>query len=359
MGMIYKRGNVFWIKYYRNGVPMRESTHSDKEKAAKDMLKVREGDIARGVPITPKTNRATFDELAEDVLNDYRVNQFATIADAERRIGYLLAAFGGRKAASITTAEVMDYASRRLAEDLSNASVNHELKLLNKAFRLGFDNGKVTVRPKVKKLKENNVRKGFFERAQFEAVCSKLPADYRPLLTFMYITGWRVSEVFGLQWRQVDFQAGTVRLEPGTTKNDEARVFIMNSELREALKAQRAFSEQVQKEQGCIVPWVFHRADGTQVKGIRKAWATACKKAGVPGRLLHDFRRTAIRNFVRAGVPERVAMKLSGHKTRSVFDRYNIVSEGDLIDAARKLDSFAGTNAGTQGSGLAGTGGDR
>jgi integrase len=128
-------------------------------------------------------------------------------------------------------------------------------------------------------------------------------------------------------------------LEPGTTKNDEARVLFMNTELRQALEAQRAYTDEVQRERRCIVPWVFHR-DGKQVKGIRRAWETACKKAGLADRLLHDFRRSAVRNFVRATVPERVAMKLTGHKTRSVFERYSIVSEGDLQDAARKLPAF-------------------
>src|SRR5207247_1013110 len=117
--------------------------------------------------------------------------------------------------------------------------------------------------------------------------------------------------------------------------------FIMTAELRHALETQRAYTDRVQKERGCIVPWVFHR-DGEQVKGIRKAWATACKKAGLADRLRHDFRRTAVRNMVRSGIPERVAMTLTGHKTRSVFERYNIVSEGDLVEAAKKLNDLRG-----------------
>jgi integrase len=354
MGSVYRRGGVLWIKYYRNGAPIRESAGTNKDQVARNLLKQREGDIARGVPVTPQTNRCTIDELFADVLNDYRVNQRRTIQDAERRVKDLLAVFGGRKAASVTVADVRQYVAGRLERGLSNASINHELKLLNKAFRMGIEAGKVTVRPKITKLKENNVRKGFFERKQFETLRSKMIALHRPLLTFLYVTGWRVSEAFGLQWRQVDFAAGTVRLDPGTTKNDEARVFIMNSELRQALEAQRAYTDAVQKEHGCIISWVFHR-DGAQLKGIRKSWETACKAAGCPGMIRHDFRRTAVRNLVRAGVPERVAMKLTGHKTRSVFERYNIVSEGDLADAARKLDAFAGTIAGTEGNGLAGT----
>ncbi len=82
----------------------------------------------------------------------------------------------------------------------------------------------------------------------------------------------------------------------------------------------------------------------TARRGFSKRWQTACKNAGVPGRLLHDFRRTAVRNLERAGVARSVAMKMTGHKTESVYRRYAIVSDADLQEASRKL---AGTISGT------------
>jgi integrase len=195
------------------------------------------------------------------------------------------------------------------------------------------------------------VRRGFFEPAQFEAVRSRLPDTLQGLVIFAYITGWRVpSEVQPLQWRQVDFAAGQVRLEPGTTKNGEGRVFPFTEELRAVLEEQREYTRRVERARGIICPWVFHR-EGKPIVVFRKPWARACRDAGCPGMIRHDFRRTAVRNLVRAGIPERVAMTMTGHKTRSVFERYNIVSEGDLADAARKLDLAAkkltGTVAGT------------
>jgi len=133
---------------------------------------------------------------------------------------------------------------------------------------------------------------------------------------------------------------------PHTTKNGEGRIFPLTAELRELLEAQRRQADDLARTRDLIVPWVFFRMVATKRRGkkfphpIRAftvAWARACVAAGCPGRIPHDLRRTAVRNLVRAGVSETVAMRLTGHKTRSVFDRYNIVSDGDLREAVRKL----------------------
>jgi integrase len=142
--------------------------------------------------------------------------------------------------------------------------------------------------------------------------------------------------VLTLQWRQVDFQAGLVRLEPGTTKNDEGRTFAMTPELHACLQTQRDLTDTCQRQRDLIVPWVFHR-EGKRIKDLRGAWAKACKSAGLTGRILHDFRRTAVRNLERAGVSRSVAMKMTGHKTEAVYRRYAIVAESDLHEAAAKL----------------------
>jgi integrase len=223
-------------------------------------------------------------------------------------------------------------------------------------FTLAIQAGKLYTRPHIPMLAENNVRAGFFSPEQFDALRRHLPDAVQPVVTFAYVTGWRIrSEVLPLQWRQVDLDAGTVRLDPGTTKNGEGRVFHLTVELRTLLEAQRDIRDQYQRENGKICPWVFHR-HGKRIKGFRRSWESAAKAAGRPGAIPHDLRRTAVRNLVRAGVPERVSMQLTGHKTRSVFERYNIVSDSDLIDAARKLDmvtvsATVGQSAPSQASG--------
>jgi integrase len=169
----------------------------------------------------------------------------------------------------------------------------------------------------------------------------------RDVATFAYITGWRVpSEVLTLKWRQVDLAEKTVRLDPGSTKNDEGRLFPYGAmaDLAAAVKSRRTATDAWQDAHAAICPWVFHRdgaslldASGRPTKDFRDDWKAACKAAGCPGKIPHDFRRTAVRNLVRAGVSEKTAMLLTGHKTRSVFDRYDIVNEADLRVAVSKL----------------------
>ena len=161
-----------------------------------------------------------------------------------------------------------------------------------------------------------------------------------------------VQEVLGLEGRQVDLDRGTLALDPGSTKNGEGRIVYMPPDVKVAVAAPLASVDGLQRKLQRIIPWVFPNLRGAPepnsgrrrvpVLGERrgdfkKAWATACKKAGVPGMLRHDMRRSAVRNMVNAGMPERVAMTVTGHKTRSVFDRYHIVSPGDLQDVARRL----------------------
>jgi integrase len=247
-------------------------------------------------------------------------------------------------------------AQERKVLGVSNAEINRELTTLKRMFSLALQSGKLLHKPHIPMLKENNVRTGFFERHEFDAVLCRLPAVVQPVVTFAHITGWRIdSEVLRLLWRHVDFAAGEVRLDPGTTKNGDGRTFPMTLELRTLLEEQRQVTERFQRTAGQVCPHVFHR-NGQPVRTLRVAFARACREAGCPGRLLHDLRRTAVRNLVRAGIPERVAMQMTGHKTRSVFERYNIVSAGDLRDAARRLDASAEVSSNVMGT-ISGTGG--
>jgi integrase len=283
--------------------------------------------------------------------------------------------FGGRKMASITTADVRAYVAERqkattivrgaydvkrkdgtvirvpererTIDRVSNGEINRELTILKRIFTLAVQSGKLLHRPHIPLLREDNTRTGFFELEQYASVRAHLPEPLQPVIEFAYITGWRIaSEVLMLEWRQVDLQGGEVRLDAGSTKNREGRVFPLTDDLRTLLEERRRHTREVERKRNQIIPWVFFRMvaekrGGTkhpkQIRAFTKAWKASCVQAGCPGRIPHDLRRTAVRNMVRRGVPERVAMKLTGHKTPSVFQRYNIVSDGDLRTAAEQL----------------------
>jgi integrase len=126
-------------------------------------------------------------------------------------------------------------------------------------------------------------------------------------------------------------------LDPGETKNRQGRQFPFYRELREVLEGQRDRTRVLEREQGRIIPWVFHRG-GKQIRNLYGAWRKACRDAGVPGRLVHDFRRTAVRNLERAGVSRAAAMAMVGHQTEAMYRRYSIQDEATLQEAARKLE---------------------
>ena len=334
-----RESRVWWLKYRADGKIIRESSETDERRMAGKLLKLREGAAEEGRPILPGANRITIGDLADDLRNDYTANERRSADRLEFSLAHLLPVFGHRRAAHVSSSDVTDYIATRQAENAANATINRELTALKRMFSLALAGEKLHRGPRIRKLDEHNVRQGFFEREQFEAVRRHLPAYLKPVVTFAYITGWRTkSEILPLQWRQVDFKAGTVRLEPGTTKNREGRMFIMTPELRATLEAQRGLTDALRRTRGQIIPWVFHRTrKGKPIGSFRRAWKTACKTAGLPGRILHDFRRSAVRNLERAGVPRSVAMKMIGHKTEAIYRRYAIVDEAMLREGAEKL----------------------
>lgn len=334
MGTLYKRGNTWWIKYHKNGKAFYESTHTDKEKEAKRLLQKREGEIAQGKTPGIYYDKVKFSRLTELYLTDYRLKECKTITKAERCVRYLKEAFDGVAVTEISTDRVTHYIEERLDEGAANATINRELAALKRMLNLGAQHEPPLVERvlHISMLKESNPRSGFFEAEDFKAMRDALPDYLKGIVTFGYKTGWRINEILNLTWSRIDLEKGIVRLEKGETKNDEARIIYLDDELKGIFQKQYL----KQKALKTITPYVFTNEKGTdRVKDIRGSWDTACKKADIGKKLFHDFRRTAARNLTRSGTPERVAMKITGHKTRSVFDRYNITDTSDLEKAAR------------------------
>ena len=333
-GCVYRRGQVFWLKWIDAfGLTRYRSSGSKDRDVAENMLRDELKRKADGLSAAPDPRRTLVGDLLEALKNRYRVEGRRSLERLEDAVEHLLRMFRGVPAAQVKGADVLRYANLRLEENAWPATINRELAALRAAYRLGLDNDTIVAMPRIRLLPENNVRQGFAEARQIAVICRRLPPDLADAVQFVFITGWRSrSEVLPLKWAQVDFVGGFVRLEPGTTKNNEGRAFPLIPELRALLERRQAITRRCERAQARIIAHAFHRY-GKPIKSLRRAWMTACRDAGRPGLLLHDLRRSAVRNLERAGISRSVAIKLTGHKTEAVYRRCAIVAESDLRDA--------------------------
>ena len=359
MGRIYlptlkesgKPSRIYWADYYVNGRRVRESTGTDRENEAKRFLKQREGRAAAGMPILPRADKVRYEEVAKDLRDHYQATGSRNLDEAEARLKHLDAFFAARRVTSIGSAEITAYVVRRQDEKAANGTINRELATLSRMLRLAYENNKLMRLPVFRRPKEAAPRQGFFETNEFLSVRKHLAPDLQVAVTIDFTYGWRTqSEVLPLERRQLDLEAETLRLDVGETKNEDGRLVYLTPELKALLTAQVERVRALERKTGRIIPYLFPhlkgRFKGQRRQDFRKAWQGACRKAKLPGKLRHDFRRTAVRNMVNRGVPERVAMTVTGHRTRSVFDRYHIVSPADLQDVAVKMSATADGHSG-------------
>jgi integrase len=341
-GSLFKRERspYWWIQYHRDGRLYRESTHTTKEPKASRILQKRLADAASEFFVAPQTARIKISELADDFERDQKICERKAAADAKTRWDlHLKPFFGHLRAIQVGTERLSRYIVERQDAGAANATINRELACLKRMLNLGAQASppKVVRVPKFPRLAERNVRTGFVEDSDYNKLadaCSSVGVWLRALFETAYNYGWRIGELQNLKVRQVDVLSSTIRLNSGETKNDDGRMVIMTASVRRLLTE-------------CVTgkspeDFVFTRIGGKPVKDFRVAWAKVCQQADLPELLFHDLRRTAVRNMVRSGIPEVVAMRISGHKTRAIFDRYNIVDERDLKDAARKLENRLG-----------------
>lgn len=354
-GSLRLRGRTWYIRYRVDGREHWENSHSTSRREAEKLLARRQAELGLGVLVAPNAARVGFADLETILRDHYRVKQRRSGRRLDSALKHLRAAFGGRRAMAITTDAVTRYEADRLDGGAARATVNYELSVLRRAFNLAVKAKRlpISAKPAISTADPHNARQGFFEEADFRAVLAELPEPLRPVMEFAYYTGWRpCDEILPLTWDRVDFGAGTIRLEPNTTKNDEGRMFPFDAlpPLHELLDRQREHTTATEHRVGRIIPHVFHRG-GRPIRSYDHAWRSACRRAAVKkldgreivvrpallGRIVYDFRRTAVRNLERAGVPRSVAMKLTGHKTEAVYRRYAIAPEADLREGLTKL----------------------
>ena len=261
--------------------------------------------MAMGTPILPKVQRTTVGDLLTDLKAHYETTGQRTLREAETRLIPLRQFFTGRRANAVSGDVLTSYIQHRQASRLSNGTINRELSVLGTAYKLGLEHGKVVRRPIIHLLKEARPRQGFFEEHQFLAVRKHLPEDLQVAVTIMWLYGWRRSEVMSLQLSQIDLEAGTLRLEPGTTKNRDGRVVYMTPELKTLVTAQIGRVKALSRRLGRVLPQLFVHLrgcyTGQPVSDFRKAWSHACERVGLVGMLRHDFRRSAVRKYGASG----------------------------------------------------------
>lgn len=376
-GRLFLRGNIWWCQYYFHGQQIRVSTGETDEKKAAKFLKQKLAEVATGTH--GDSHNMRYEDLRDSYLADYDANNRKSLRrDGDGRVhtdtvNRLDEFFSGYRVREIDADSVRRFQTDQRSKKLSNGTINRSVSALRRMFSLARKEGKLREVPYFPFLEESAPRAGFVESAEYERLLAALPDYLRPVLALGFWTGMRRAEILNLKWEQLDFLAGTITLRAGETKNDEGRTIPVTASLRSVLLEQRN-----KRQPGC--PYVCFLIDrlghACKIGNFRKVWQSRCVKLGLgktepagevvlrsdrphgkpkpkmiyTGLLFHDLRRSAVRNLVRSRVPEKIAMQISGHKTRAVFDRYNIVSENDVMEAGRQLESYFAKNGDNSGT---------
>jgi len=331
------------MTYRRSGKEAQESAKTTDRQKAERLLTKRLGAVGQPNFVDPRAaERLTFAHLAAMIESDYRTNG-KRWRPAKRSVDALRAMFGLDRALHITADRIAAYAAARLAAGKKPATINRELSALRRMFNLAIRAGRLAGRPHIQLLAERNTREGFVDPPTFTRLLAALRAldapDVADAAEFAYLTCLRRGNALGAVWSWFTLRidggtvtGGSVRLPGAVTKNKKPLPLVLTGQLL-ALVARR-WTLRVPE-----CPFVFHR-NGQEIRDFRATWAAACEAVGLPGLLFHDLRRSAARNYRRAGVTEEVIMRIGGWKTPSMFARYNVVDERDLAEAATRLSGF-------------------
>ncbi|MGQ0557481.1 MAG: tyrosine-type recombinase/integrase [Nitrospiraceae bacterium] len=329
------------IQIWLNGKDRKFSTHStNREVAAKMLTKLLAAKDA-GTLTEAMLKPLRFKDLQAAIELDYRLQERRSTDRMQDAFQALNSKFEGWKTSAITKQRLKEYVMERLEAGIAPATALYELRMLRRAFRLAE-----VPCPTFPSIEVNNVRKEFFEPHEFQAVVDRLPIYLRPVMKAGYLMGWRIqSELLPLEWKHIDFKLGIITIPIGSTKNGEGRTYPFGKfpELLTLFQARWKEREELQRARGIVIPWVFFRVTKAKVLPIKSyttAWDNARVKVGLAHKWVHDFRRSGVRSLRQAGVPESVAQALTGHKTPSVFRRYDIVDAKDMSVGVEKLAAF-------------------
>jgi integrase len=343
-------GNVpgspyLYIWYRVDGRLIRESTKSTSKEYAESLLQRRLGEAGLGMKPAQDFKKVKYEDICRALLADYEINGHTSLV-TRKKTGIKTVAgllhvnqfFKGRTAAYITTDLIREFIKKRKADGAENSTINRNLALLRRMLVLAHREGKIPEVPHVPMLKESDAREGFLYPEEFEKLRSAMPKNLQPLITYLYFTGCRIGAAKAVDWSQIVFDGDKVevRLKVSQVKNRKPLLLPLPDDL--AVMLRNAARKVGPVFDATNLTKAFRKA--AVAIGLGKWRDPKNHDAGYDGLIIHDLRRSGVRNLRRAGVPEDIAMKISGHKTRSVFSRYNIVDSTDLHDAMRRVERF-------------------
>jgi integrase len=330
------RHSCTWsVRYYVDGHFIEASSGTDDYDEAVIFLRKKMATVHEQQHMAAHPERVRMGQLFDLLLEQYRTQERRSTYDVERKIeSRLRKYFGNRKAVDMTSGVIAEYVRHRRAEKgkHSNGTINRELAYVRRALKLGAiqDPPLVYRVPHFAMLPEAEPRDGTLPHESYKAVRDNLPGYARIALVIAYHTGARKGELRQIRKDKTDLKTKRIELPGRTTKSKKPRFLPIYGDMGPEIEMAIAAGDK-----NC--PYLI-QSESNRVYDFEKAWATACKAAGVEGTLFHDLRRTALTNMIEAGLSEKEAMEISGHRTRSVFDRYHIVSEKRLKEMAGKLD---------------------
>ena len=332
----------YWISYYLPDGKKKRAVvgYSIEDARAAEGKKRGEKKENKLFDILPEA-KMTFSDLADWYLKLEKVKSLASCSIIEVYLKKFNSQFGDMIVNKITPEALENLIEKRRKEGCADATIDHEIGAARTMAYKAFDNDKVggdTLKKfrKIKKLNKGNAnaRSRIITKAEFDGMMKDAPLHLRHILMMAYHTGMRKGEILPLTWDKVDLKKRFIYLEAADTKDKEKRSIPISDELLATLEA---------------VPKAIHNTHvflfkGKPIKDLRTGLRGACKDAGVTygrfekaGFIFHDLRHTFNTNMRKAGVQESVIMKITGHSSRSMFDRYNTVDEGDLIQAIRQM----------------------
>jgi integrase len=328
-------GRTWWIEYYdADRKRKRERIGPNKEAAEQRLREVLTARTeGRFIKKSPETT-TRFRVLAQWYLELDKVKAKRSYDRDRRSVDKLCRFFGDSLLKDITPASVEKYLHRRLAEPsyrghlTKPATVNRELACLNHIFTNAIRNGKAERNPVkgVERLPEHNERDRVLTLEEYVRLLTESPSYLKPIIKLAYSTGMRRGEILSLTWDQVDLKEGLLNLPPGA-KNKPGRPVPLDDELLEMFRSM---------PRGLPGMAVFTR-NGKTMTDFREAFEAAVKRAGIEGFTFHDLRHTFNTNAYNAEVPIPTIMKITGHKTLTMFKRYTTITTDDLKAAVRKI----------------------